>query len=124
MLYFDPAQKPGAAPTWQGFSKAEWERIGTIAGLGVSLQTAPPRLNSLKAVTTNLRAGYLRRNGVPYSENAVVTEYFDRVDEFDNEYLIVHTTVDDPRYLNNAFITSTHFKREPDGSKFMPVACE
>jgi hypothetical protein len=124
MLYFDPAQQPGPAPTWQGVSRAEWERIGTIAGLGVSLQTAPPRLNSLKVVTTNLRAGYMRRNGVPYSEKAVVTEYVDRVDEFDNEYLIVHTTVDDPRYLNNAFITSTHFKREADGSKFKPMPCE
>jgi hypothetical protein len=56
--------------------------------------------------------------------NAVVTEYFDRVNESGSEYLIVHTTVDDQRYLNNAFITSSHFKREPDASKFTPVACE
>jgi hypothetical protein len=114
----------GQAPTWQGFSRAEWERLGTIAGLGVSLQVAPPRLGTLKVVTANLRAGYLRRNGVPYSENAGVTEYFDRVTEFGNDYLIVHTTVDDPRYLSQPFITSTHFKREPDTSKFSPIPCE
>ena len=63
---------------------------------------------------------YLRRNGVPYSENAVVTEYLDRVTEFGNDYLIVHTTVDDPRYLNQPVITCTHFKREPDASQFAP----
>jgi hypothetical protein len=123
-LYFDPAQKPGPARTWQGHSAAEWERIQALGGLGVSLQIAPARLGTLEAVTTNLRAGYLRKNGVPYSENAIVTEYFDRVNEFGNEYLIVHTTVDDRQYLNQPFITSTHFKREPDASKFKPMPCE
>ena len=64
------------------------------------------------------------RKGAGADRNAVVTEYFDRVTEFGNDYLIVHTTVDDPRYLNQPFITSTHFKREPDASKFAPVPCE
>jgi hypothetical protein len=124
VLHFDTTQKPPAARTWQGHSAAEWERIQALGGLGVSLQVAPARLGTLKVVTTNLRAGYLRRNGVPYSENAIVTEYFDRVNEFGNEYLTVLTTVDDPRYLNQPFITSTHFKREADTSKFKPVPCE
>ena len=35
----------------------------------------------LKVVTTNMKAGYLRKNGVPYSEKAIVTEYFNRTDE-------------------------------------------
>ena len=90
----------------------------------MSLQTAPPRMGSLKVVTTNLRAGYLRRNGVPYSENATVTEYFDRLTEFGNDWLTVITVVDDPRYLNQPFLTSTHYKREPDASKWAPIACE
>ena len=30
-----------------------------------------------RVVTSNLRAGYLRKNGVPYSERATVTEHFD-----------------------------------------------
>ena len=33
-------------------------------------RTQGPPMGSLKAVTTNLRAGYLRKNGLPYSENA------------------------------------------------------
>jgi hypothetical protein len=116
---------PQAARTWQGQSAAEWERLSQPGGLGVSLQQAPPRLgSSLKVVTTNLRAGYFRKNGVPYSEDTVVTEYFDRVTAEDAEWMTVLTIVDDPRYLNQQFITSTHFKREPDGSKWMPTPCE
>jgi hypothetical protein len=124
-LRFGATPKPGAAArTWQGDSAAEWERILQPGGLGVSLQTAPGRVGTLKAVTTNLRAGYLRRNGVPYSENAVVTEFFDRLTEFGSEWLTVITLVDDPKYLSTQFITSTHFKREPDGLKWMPTPCE
>ena len=124
LLHFDRARQAPLEKTWQGHSAAEWERIQALGGLGVSLQIAPARLGTLKVVTTNLRAGYLRRNGVPYSDNAVVTEYFDRVTEFDNDYLVVHTTVDDPRYLSQPFITSSHFKREPDASRFKPTPCE
>lgn len=118
---------PGAqgARTWQGQSSAEWERISQPGGLGVSLQQAPPRIgSSLKVVTTNLRAGYFRKNGVPYSEDTVVTEYFDRVTAEGDDWLTVLTIVDDPRYVNQPFITSTHFKREPDASKWMPTPCE
>jgi hypothetical protein len=81
-------------------------------------------MGSLKVVTTNLRAGYLRRNGVPYSDDAVVTEYFDRVTAYDSDWLVVLTVVDDPRYLNQPFITSTHFKRDADASKWAPTPCE
>jgi len=108
----------------QGFSAAEWERILQPGGLGVSLQQAPPRVGSLKVVTTNLRAGYLRKNGVPYSEDATVTEYFDRLTAEGSEWLTVLTVVDDSRYLNQPFITSTHFKREADASRWMPMPCE
>jgi hypothetical protein len=120
------ATPAAAAPrSWQGTSVAEWERIQPLGGLGVSLQVAAPRLaGALKVVTTNLRGGYLRRNGVPYSDAAVVTEYFDRLTEFGTDWLVVHTTVEDPQYLQYPFITSTHFKREPDGSKFLPSPCE
>jgi hypothetical protein len=36
----------------------------------------------------------------------------------------IRSRVDDPHYLNQPFITSTHFKREPDRSKWMPTPCE
>ena len=79
---------------------------------------------TLKVVTTNLRAGYLRKNGVPYSENATVTEYFDRVPGPNNsQWLIVRTTVDDPTYLTGPFTVSSNFKLEPDASKWQPSPC-
>ena len=124
LLRFDRTQTPPAERTWQGQSASEWDQIRSPGGLGVSLQTAPARAGALKVVTTSLRAGYLRRNGVPYSEETVVTEYFDRLRAYDSDWLTVLTIVDDPRYLNQPFITSTHFTREPDGSKWSPTPCE
>ncbi|HVZ21313.1 MAG TPA: hypothetical protein VG871_09645, partial [Vicinamibacterales bacterium] len=72
-----------------------------------------------------MKAGYLRKNGVPYSENTVLTEYFDRHSETDgSEWFTVTTVVSDPKYLAQDFITSTHFKREPDASKWYPSPCK
>ena len=68
-------------------------------------------------------AGYLRKNGVPYSEAAVVTEYYDRLSMFGNDYLQVVTVVVDPKYLLGPFAVSNQFKREPDGSKWRPTPC-
>ena len=124
LLRFDRTLKPPSTRSWQGHSVAEWEIVRQPGGLGVSLQTAPPRVGALKVTTTNMRAGYLRTNGVPYSEDAVMTEYFDRLSAYGDEWLVVLTTVEDPRYLNQPFITSSHFKREPDASKWMPAPCE
>jgi hypothetical protein len=123
LLHFEKVRTQ-AGRTWQGYSVAEWDLISARGGLGVSLATAPPRMGALKVVTTNLRAGYLRKNGVPYSEDTTVTEYFDRLSAYDTDWLTVFTIVEDPRYLNQQFITSTHFKREPDSSKWTPIPCE
>jgi hypothetical protein len=112
-----PANEPASI---QGYSVATWD--GPPPGRGAR---GPMRAGSLKVVTTHLKPGYLRKNGVPYSENTVLTEYYSRTNETDGtSYLIVTTVVDDPMYLNGAFITSTHFKLEPNGNKWMPSACE
>ncbi|MGZ4836774.1 MAG: hypothetical protein ACXVZZ_14125 [Terriglobales bacterium] len=51
-------------------------------------------------VTTHLKPGYLRKNGVPYSKDAVLTEYFNvHADPYGADWLIVTTTVHDPAYL-------------------------
>ena len=77
----------------------------------------------MKVVTTHMRAGYLRKNGVPYSQNARLIEYFDRIDA-DAPYLIVTSVVDDPEYLSESFVTSEQFKWEPDGTKWSPAPCK
>jgi hypothetical protein len=75
-------------------------------------------------VTTHLRPGWLRKNGVPYSDKAIVTEYLDRFPVPDGgEWFVVTTSVQDPTYLLGSFTTSSHFRREPDGSKWNPKPC-
>ena len=115
LLYFAPGASPAGEPTWQGRSTAAWERVGGGRGQASG--------GTLKVVTTGMKMGYLRWNGVPYSENAVITEYFDRHGAFDQEWFTVTTIVEDPTYLNQPFVTSTHFRREPDGSKWDPTPC-
>jgi hypothetical protein len=125
LLNFDKSGKPAGDRTWQGFSIADWETPGGGRGGGAGRGAAAPPLDgSLKVVTTNMRAGYFRRNGVPYSENAVMTEYFDRHAAYGTEWFTVTTIVEDPKYLTQPFITSTHFKKEADGSKWSPASCE
>jgi hypothetical protein len=113
--------EPGAQPqSWQGESSAHWEPSGG----GRRGRGAPPPGGSLKVVTTRMRAGYLQKNGVPYSENAVLTEYFSRINEPTGEvWLVVTAIVEDARYLTQPFIRSTHFKRLPDGSDWKPEPC-
>lgn len=79
----------------------------------------------LKVVTTNMKAGYLRKNGVPYSEKAVVTEYFNRTDEtYGNTYMIVTVIVEDADNLTVPFITSSHFRKLPDTANgWDPLPC-
>jgi hypothetical protein len=125
LLHFDRSLKPPGDRSWQGFSVADWETVGGGRGGGAGRGAAtPPRDGSLKVVTTSMRAGYFRTNGVPYSEDAVMTEYFDRHAAYGTEWFTVTTVVDDPKYLTQTFITSTHFKKEVDGSKWSPSRCE
>src|SRR5579863_1991310 len=120
IFHFNAQPPADEKPSLQGYSVASWD--GPPPGRGAR---GPMRAGSLKVVTTHLKPGYLRKNGVPYSENAVVTEYYSRTNETNGDsWLIVTTIVDDPMYLAQPFITSTHFKMEPTGSKWMPSACE
>jgi hypothetical protein len=107
----------GAGGDWQGVSSASWDIIGGGRG-------GPVRGGSMKVVTTKLKAGYLRKNGVPYSDKAMLTEYYDRTNEPNGDsWLVVTTVVDDPTYLNQPFITSTHFKKQADNSGWNPTPC-
>ena len=82
------------------------------------------RLGTLHVDTSNLRAGYLRKNGVPFSEDAFMTEYYNLIVEDDGaQYLVIQTFVADPRYLSRHFVRTLQFKREPDGSKRNPIPC-
>jgi hypothetical protein len=103
------------AATWQGTSIAQWEYAGgRNTGRG----------GDLKVVTTRMKPGYLQKNGVPYSANAIVTEHFDITHEPDgNSWLIVTTLIDDPRYLQRPFQRSTHFRKQADAKGWDPEPC-
>lgn len=114
LFHFTDAAAQG--PSWQGFSRALWEMVPVGRG-------APP-VGSLKVVTTHLRPGYLRKNGVPYSANTTLTEYFDLVNERNGDaYLVVTTTVEDPIYLAQPFLTASHYRRQPDAKGWNPTPC-
>jgi len=122
LLRFDGGAAP-AQRSLQGHSLAQWEPVPQPGRGGGPPQI--PRFGNLKVTTTSLTAGWLRKNGVPYSENATLTEYFDRFKAPNNdEWLVVTTIVADPRYLNQDFVTSSHFKKEPNGAKWSPSPCK
>ena len=122
VLRFDAGTAP-AQRSLQGHSVAQWEPAPQPGRGGGPPQI--PRFGNLRVTTTNLTAGWLRKNGDPYSENATVTEYFDRFKAPNNdEWLVVTTVVSDAKYLNQDFVTSSHFKKEPNGAKWSPAPCK
>jgi hypothetical protein len=139
LLRFAPVGPPGAAPapvsaqqggrTLQGTSVAEWQRSGGAFDAFLERGGGPGgparRWGSLKVVTTNHTGGWLRRNGVPYSQNAVITEYYTRISNPEGgDWFVVTTVVEDPQYLGQPFLTSSNFKKEPDGAKWHSVPCK
>jgi hypothetical protein len=82
------------------------------------------RGGTLRVVTTNLRPGYLRKNGVPYSANAVLTEYWDVFKRSNGEeWLTITTQLEDPTYLREPRLIAIPFKKEPSGAKWDPSPC-
>jgi hypothetical protein len=112
----------------QGHTVAEWQypsnrRSGPGSGT-VGRDADSDAGGALKAITRNLTEGWLRRNGVPYSSQTELTEYFDRFTGPDGaEWLVVTSIVDDPVYLSAPYVTSSHFKQESSGSKWRPSNC-
>lgn len=119
LFRFTPAPAGRPARSWQGTSAARWETPARGRG-----NMPPPRGGSLTVVTTNMRAGYLRKNGVPYSENATLTEYVDIAPyPGGGQLLVVTAVIVDPQYLREPFIVSSHFKKEADASGWDSTAC-
>ena len=115
LFHFGNWKAPGGEATWQGDSVAQWQgpRGRGADGSG-----------NLRVLTTHMKAGYLRKNGVPYSANATMTEYLDVVKEHtDDLWLIVTSVVNDPQYLREPFILSTHYRKQADAKGWDPTQC-
>jgi hypothetical protein len=128
LLHFAAAPQPAAPRTLQGQSFAAWQTVGQVRSSGATggiLTDAVEAQSwaSLKVVTRDMAAAWLRPNGVPYSENAVMTEYFDRFSDGSDEWLTITTMIDDPTYLTEPFVISSNFKREANRSNWRPKPC-
>jgi len=119
---FFPARPPkleppaGVEPSVQGYSVAQWTIMGGAGNF--------ERGGNLKVVTTRLKPGYYWKNGMPYTGNATLTEYFRVMELPDRSQWIRFTQiVDDAEYLTQAWIVNYAFKKLPDGSKWNPTPC-
>ena len=105
----------GTESTLQGYSAASWTIMG---GRGFE------RGGSLKVVTTHLKPGYYWKNGMPYTGNALLTEYFRTMKLPDGSTWIRLTQlVEDPEYLAQPYIVNYQFKKLPDGSLWNATSC-
>jgi len=128
VFHFGNWQAPAGPATLQGDSVAQWE----LPRPGDPRQpppppdpnAPPPTHGSLKVTTTHLKGGYLRKNGVPYSDNANLMEYYDLLREHNGDlWMVVTTVTTDPMYLREPFMVSTHFKKQPSDAGWNPTAC-
>ena len=90
-----------ALHTAMGFSTGKWDG------------------DKLVVTTTHLKEGWIRRNGVPRSDRAVVTEYFIRHGDGLTWAALIH----DPAYLTETFIRSRDYVYRPGGA-IPPYPCE
>jgi hypothetical protein len=99
----DRPHPPSIAPhTWMGFSTGKWQG------------------NVLTVYTTHIKQGELRRNGLPESDQATLTEHFIR----NGDYLTHVTIVNDPVYLTEPFVRSQVFRLVLPGGLNWLYPCE
>ena len=125
LLRFRPGADAATAPaSWQGQSRASWlMHAASDSGFGPPADEG--NFGSLKIVTTNMLAGLIRKNGIAYSEQSDLTEYWDVQQDpvTKKEYLIVTASLHDPVLLRANFNYVATFERESDGSKWDPTPC-
>jgi hypothetical protein len=131
LIHFIAAPADRGEPSWQGYSTGNWRVNGRglidTGGIGLvpALRQSGTSANgTMTIVTTNMRPGYLRKNGVPYSDKAVLTEYINRLNGQENDsYLSVTATLEDPTYLTQPFVRTYAFKKAADATGWDPTPC-
>lgn len=123
-FHFSGQAPVGRAPSWQGYSVASWEGVTPTGVAGGATTVTTQKEGYLQVRSTELRPGYLRPNGVPYGAATQLLEYYDTFREATgDDYLVVTTIVKDPEYLTTPFVTSSHFRRQPDDRGWDPTPC-
>lgn len=137
LFHFGGTAPENEAPSWQGTSAASWEGqefVDTRDGQGGPVLDSKGNLlprrelrpaDYLKVVTSNMRPGYLQKNGVPYSANAKLEEFYDTFTDpyTNNTWLTVTTVITDPQYLVEPLFTHAHFKKVADAAGWDPTQC-
>lgn len=96
-IYMDGRPHPSehAAHTWQGFSTGKWQG------------------NTLTVTTTHIKQYFTRRNGLPQSDRARLTEHFIRHGSY-----ITHVSIlDDPPYLSEPLVKTQTFVLNPNAQQ-------
>jgi hypothetical protein len=121
---FEFVPRPPAERSLQGYSEAQWFR--QTQSRGVFGARTPPEGGSLVVRTAQLTGGYLRPNGVPFSERATVKEFFNTftLPGDAGAWLVVTTVVSDPEYLTTELVMSTQFKKEASRGAWNPRPCD
>ncbi|MGD2167231.1 MAG: hypothetical protein PVF63_03930 [Gammaproteobacteria bacterium] len=103
VIWMDGREPPPdyAAHTWQGFSRGHWE--GDV----------------LVVETTHLKAGWMRRNGLPLTDEATMTDRFIRHGDLLTHVMIV----EDPVYLTEPLVKTNGFRLRPNGV-MEPYPCD
>jgi glyoxylase-like metal-dependent hydrolase (beta-lactamase superfamily II) len=93
-IWMDGRPRPSdyAPHTWQGFSLGRWEG------------------DRLVVVTTHMKAGWVRRNGIPYSDLATFTDTWQK----HGNYLTHVAILEDPVYLTEPFVRTTNWVFAPE----------
>jgi hypothetical protein len=113
---------PSQTDSWQGQSRADWQLRRPSTGGGPPSTFA--QSTSLKVTTSGLRPGYIRPNGVPYSGESRLTEYFDLVPGVrDDQWLIVSVLLEDPQNLEQPLLRSVQFRKQADATGWNPTPC-
>lgn len=130
LLHLGPAPALPGPPSRQGYSTAVWQfsarAMLDLGGVGFVPGGGPDqrRGGTLRVTTSQMLPGYLRKNGVPYGDHAVLTEYFNRLTGAQGEaYLVVTAMLDDPAYLTQPFVRTYTFQQRPDASGWDPTPC-
>lgn len=128
MLHFNARPPADGQPSLQGFSVASWEGLRARGTGGVATTLATKESNPpgyMRVLTSQLKPGYLRKNGVPYGVETQVEEFFESFTEPNGDtWLIVTSVVTDPEYLAQLYITSSQFKKLPGPVGWNPRECE
>jgi len=130
LLHFAPTAadaSASASASRQGYSVAHWAlHAAPFArpGGGPSGAKPKPQYGGMQVMTDHMLPGLLRKNGVPYSGKAQMSEYWEVNGEPDgDQWLTVTTELQDPEYLQTPFYFTSIFQKQPDGSKWDPTPC-